>query len=64
MNIENEKKSLKKKRVFKILFGTVELGVGSSWTESRRAPVGYMCAGSVSFLCSSSTLNTTEFLSD
>ena len=49
--------------VSEILIGGVELGVGSGLTISGLAPVGIMCAGSVSFLSSVSTLITNEYIS-
>ena len=49
-------KSLNKKKVFmivsEILIGSVGLGVGSRLTVSGLAPVGLMCASSISFLSS------------
>ena len=60
-------KSLKKKTVFLIvsenLIGSVSLGVGTGLTVSRLAPVGIMCASSISFLSSISTLTTNEQVS-
>ena len=46
--------------VSETLIGSVGLGVGSGLTISRLAPVGIMCAGSISFLSSISTLITEE----
>ena len=60
-------KNLNKKKVFmivsEILIGGVGLGVGSGLTVSGLAPVGIMCAGSISFLSSLSTLITNEYIS-
>ena len=60
-------KSLNKKKVSKIiseiLFGGVGLGLGSGLTKSGLAPVGIMCASSISFLSSISTLFTNEYFS-
>ena len=60
-------KSLNNKKVFTIvsenLIGSVGLGVGSGLTVSGLAPVGIMCASSISFLSSLSTLNTNEYFS-
>ena len=38
------------------LIGEFELGVGSGLTKSGLAPVGFMCASSISFFSSISTL--------
>ena len=46
-----------------ILSGSVGLRVGSGLTISRLAPVGIMCASSISFLSSISTIITNEFFS-
>ena len=43
--------------------GSVGLGVGSGLTISGLAPVGIMCASSISFLSSISTLITNEYFS-
>ena len=43
--------------------GSVGLGVGSSLTISGLAPVGIVCAGSISFLSSISTLIKNEYFS-
>ena len=60
-------KSLDKEEVFMIvsetLIGAVGLGVGSGLTISGLAPVGIMCASSISFLSSISTLITKEYFS-
>ena len=49
--------------VSEILIGGVGLGVGSSLTISGLAPVGIMCASSISFLSSISTLIANEYFS-
>ena len=49
--------------VSEIVLGSVGLGVGSGLTISRLAPVGIMCASSISFLSSISTLITNEYFS-
>ena len=49
--------------VSEISLGSVGLGVGSSLTISGLAPVGIVCAGSISFLSSKSTLITNEYFS-
>ena len=46
-----------------ILVGSVGLSVGSGLTMSGLAPVGIVCAGSISFLSSLSTLITNEYFS-
>ena len=46
-----------------ILIGVGGLGVGSGSTVSGLAPVGIMCASSISFLSSISTLITNEYFS-
>ena len=60
-------KSLHKKKVLmiasEILIGSVGLGVGSGLTISGLAPVGIMCANSITFFSSISTLTTDEFFS-
>ena len=60
-------KSLNKKKVFvivsEILTGSVGLGVGSGLTVPGLSPVGIMCASSMSFLSSISTLITNEYFS-
>ena len=60
-------KSLNKKKAFmivsEILIGGVGLSVGSGLTISGLAPVGIMCASSISFLSSLSTLITNEYIS-
>ena len=67
MNIIKIYKSLNKKKVYmivsEILIGGVGLTVGSGLTISGLAPVGIMCAGSISFLPSVSTLVTNEYIS-
>ena len=64
---KKEYKSLNKKKIImivsEILFGVVGLGVGSGLTISGLAPVGIMCASSLSFLYSFSTLITNEHFS-
>ena len=47
-----------------ILIGSVGLGFGSGLTLSGLAPVGIMCAGSISFSSSISTLITNEYISN
>ena len=49
--------------VSEILIGSVGLGVGSGLTMSGLAPVGIMCAISVSFLSSTSTIIKNEYFS-
>ena len=44
--------------VSEFLYGSVGLGVGSGLTISGLAPVGIMCASSISFLSNISTLIT------
>ena len=64
--IKRTKKVLKKKLfkiVSEILIGTAGLTVGSSLTISGLAPVGVMCASSISFLSSISTLITNGYFS-
>ena len=60
-------KSLNKEKVFlivsEVLIGSVGLGVRSGLTISGLAPVGFMCASSISFLSSTSTLITNEYFS-
>ena len=60
-------KSLNKKKVFMIvsefLIGSVGLGVESDLTIPGLAPVGILCASSISFLSSISTLITNECFS-
>ena len=60
-------KNLNKKKVFmivsEILIGTAGLTVGSGLTISGLAPVGLVCASSISFLTSISTLITNEYIS-
>ena len=60
-------RSLNEKKIFRIvweiLIGSVGLCVGIGLTISRLAPVGIMCASSISFLSIISTLITNEFLS-
>ena len=46
-----------------ILIGCVGLGVGSGLTISGLAPVAIMCASSIKFLSSISTLITNEYFS-
>ena len=46
--------------VSEILIGSVGLSVGSRLTVSVLAPVGIMCASSISFLSSISTLITNK----
>ena len=46
-----------------ILFGGVGLSIGSGLTTSGLAPVGIMCASSISFLSKISTLITNEYFS-
>ena len=46
--------------VSEFLIGSVGLGGGSGLTISALAPVGIMCASSISFLSSTSTLFTNE----
>ena len=57
-------RSLHQKEVFmivsEILIGSAGLGVRSGLTISGIAPVGIMCASSISFLSSISTLITNE----
>ena len=57
-------KKLNKGNVFVIvlefLIGSASLRVGSGLKISGLAPVGIMCASSISFLTSISTLNTNE----
>ena len=57
-------KSLNKKKVFmivsEILIHGVGLGVGSGLTITGLAPIGTMCASSISFLSSISTIITNE----
>ena len=64
---KKKNKNLIKKKVFmivtEILIGSVGLGVGSGLTISGLAPVGIMCASSISFLSSISTLVTNEYFS-
>ena len=59
--------TLNKRKVFMIvsqtLKGSVGLNVGSALTISGLAPVGNMCASSISFLSSISTLITNEYFS-
>ena len=61
-------KSLNKKKVFMIVsemsIGSVGLGVGSGLTDSGLAPVGIMCASSISILSNTSTLITNEYFSE
>ena len=45
------------------MIGSVGLGVGSGLTISGLAPVGFMCASSISFLSNVSRQNTNEFFS-
>ena len=56
--------SLNEKKVFmifsEILIGSVRLGVGSGLTLSGLDPVGIMCASTISFLFSTSTLIRNE----
>ena len=49
--------------VSEFLFGSIGLVLGSSLTISGLAFVGNMCAGSISFLSSLSTLITNEHFS-
>ena len=60
--------NLNKKKVFmivsEILIGSVGLSVGSGLTISGLAPVGFLCASSISFLLSISILFTKENLSE
>ena len=49
--------------VSEILIGGVGLSVSSGLTISGLAPVGIMCASSISFLSSISTLFTNEYFS-
>ena len=60
-------KSWNKKIIFtivsEILIGSVGLGVGSRLTISGLAPIGILCASSISFLSSISTLITKEYFS-
>ena len=49
--------------VSEILFGSVGLCVGSGLTVSGLAPVGIMCASSISFLSSISTLISKDYFS-
>ena len=49
--------------VSEILIGRAGLGVGSGLTISGLAPVGIMCASSISFLSSISTIMTNEYFS-
>ena len=60
-------KSLNKKKIFmivsEILIGVGGLSVGSGLTISGLAPFGIMCASSISFSSSISTLITNEYFS-
>ena len=49
--------------VSEILIDCVRLGAGSGLTVSGVAPIGIMCASSISFLFSISTLITNECFS-
>ena len=49
--------------VSEILIGSVGLGIGSGLTISGLAPIGIICAGSISFLSSISTLIANEYSS-
>ena len=61
-------KSLNKKKVFMIVSEILIAGVGlivrSGLTISELAPGGVLCAGSISFLSSISTLITNEYISN
>ena len=61
---KKKNKSSNKKKVFMIvsetLIGSGGFGVGSGLTIFGLAPVGIMCASSISFLSSMSTLITNE----
>ena len=50
--------------VSKISISSVGLSVGSGLAISGLAPVGIMCAGSISFLSSISTLFTNKYFSN
>ena len=60
-------KSLNEKKAFisvsELSVGFVGLGVGSGLTISELAPVGVMCASSISFFSSISTLVLNEYIS-
>ena len=64
---KKENKSVNKKKAFMIvlefLIGTFRLGVGLGLTISGLGSVGIVCASSISFLSSISTLITNEFFS-
>ena len=67
VNYKKKHEGLNKKNLFLIvsefLIGSVGLGVGSGLTVSGLPPVGIMCASSISFLSSVSTLITNEYFS-
>ena len=67
MIVNNTKRDITKKKVFMIgsenLIDTVGLGVRSGSTVSGLAPIGIVCASSISFLSSISTLITNEYFS-
>ena len=49
--------------VWEFFIVTVEIVVGSGLNVSGKVPVGLMCAGSIWFLFSISTLKTNEYFS-
>ena len=49
--------------VSEILTGSVGLGVGNGLTVSGLAPVGIMCASTISFLSSNPTVITNQYFS-